>query len=406
MIALFALFLAPARADAPLYVQAQGLRLRATASPTSPAVAVVRVNTPVTLLAQEGDRVQVRLQGRPDDRAITGWIPADLLDEAPLSLGDALEAAAQAPDAEQTQRWLERAVAIDPSHPLLWVALADVATERGDLRVAAQARAQADGEAPVYLARCDGGRAELAARYTAKAGWEALTAGTWEGLADGALEPLRGTLALQTWYAAGPAGSQQLDGTPFARPFYAPIWNEDGGDAWAAGRDLNDEIPQDKLALGPCPEGADLLATAPLQALAAPWSTAQAPAALAGWTRDATDITARAAPVGAPELQATVPWTWWSCGDEAEIRPARPWALLREDGSVRTAVGADWNTAAGELAPVSVDDAGWYTLQVGDSAVTFAALHARWDLGDGLSLWTPGQISDHWMHVTLRSWGC
>jgi len=141
------------------YTQADVLRLRSSASTESSIVARVPINTRVSVLAEDGARLQIRSETQPD---VVGWIDAVYLDERPLTAPQALKASQQAEDTVARVVWIERALAISPTREVVEEAervATQLSTEDAETLRLHIATASAS-----WFAWCEDGRATLLGR--------------------------------------------------------------------------------------------------------------------------------------------------------------------------------------------------------------------------------------------------
>ncbi len=212
-----------------LYVQASLLALHATELPESRVDAWLRINTPVEVLAEDGDMVRVRLLDRPEEHQVTGWVQGSYLDTELLTVRETWDGVVQARrtrDPESEAMWLERTLAVDPSY--------------------SPARTEPLPE-EAWLAVCEGNaqgaRVELMGRISE------------EGFTPDV--PLKGRqqlvdLSAQHWVRVAPQKPEPIQGSPFVAPFGTEPWNESGWSAYEPG--TCEGICEDyaKVVLGPC----------------------------------------------------------------------------------------------------------------------------------------------------------
>lgn|GEM_PF-4930371 len=205
-------------------------------SPTDTDVAHwLRINTPVEVLSTTDTHARVSLVGRPEAHPVTGWVALEFLADQPLSAAQAAENRHGTSDVAEQRAWLERAVAIDSAD-----------REYRDLlrRHVAKMGEAVDTPQRTEVAACIEGRAMHVGHFT-KEGFTATP--FWDGSNQSLLD-----LSALHWVVASGERGRPIDGSPFAAPFTAPQWNEDGGTAYSGGTCEDICEPERTVVLGPC----------------------------------------------------------------------------------------------------------------------------------------------------------
>lgn len=320
---------AAAAAEPTAFVAGDVVNLRPRPQLTGEPVALLRLGTEVTVLAEDARAARVRVAGRPEEARLEGWIARDLLTAERPTLAAVEAALADAATAEEERRWSTRRAAL-----------------------------VGDPAADLWIGVCHRGRTELVARIDERTATRPAGA-PWDQGPDPSLLRLGRALSAATWFA-GPA---PIEGTPFATPFPRSDWNDVGTTPWSAG-DCGEICGDQLLVLGPCV--GEVVATRPVipvDPLEVPVRESRAPVVVASPADDgvselrATVTLTRAdgAPLFAmPEgLHALGETTWyalpapegttwlaripsaWSLNTEAETL-----VLLSPDGAVRVVTAA------------------------------------------------------------------
>lgn len=228
----------------PLYTHASVVHLRARADVASASRGLVRVNTPLVVLDEDGPWVQVQLVDRPPEHPVTGWMLAAYLEPAPLPAGEAWSAsvkATQAGDTDQALVWAERAVAVDPT-----------SRSNRDLLAAAGGTGL---DAPVHVAACRQGRAEVVGQVNAM------------GFTPVPLSPAPAPSPFSAvhWLRVRPGVVEPIQGSPFVRPFHTPQWNEEAANAYTPGTCEGICDGSRVVVLGPCDHEGEVFVSAPVE---------------------------------------------------------------------------------------------------------------------------------------------
>ncbi|MCO4745869.1 MAG: SH3 domain-containing protein [Proteobacteria bacterium] len=137
---------AEAKADASLrYVLASRLNLRE--EPGGTKVGRLKINSPVTILEEDGENVKIRVQNGKE-----GWVPMSFLVPEPIHIPGALEKAKAAATAKERLAWTQRASALDFRHRGALEALAAAYRESGDAETAARIDSQLEWPDNILLA--------------------------------------------------------------------------------------------------------------------------------------------------------------------------------------------------------------------------------------------------------------
>ena len=200
-----------------LYVQASLLALHVNEQPDSATSHWVRINTPVEVLDERGDMLQVRLLDRPEEHPVTGWVVGEYLDTEVVTLRVAHDNVFQhrAGDDELLEMWSSRRDALSNQ----W---------------------NREPEPVAHVGYCETDRVMYLGTLSEAEGFTPATSGT----------PLRG-LSTHHWMRVG---EEPVVGSPFVQPFRTGTWNEEGRSAFAPGScdGICDSEEEYKTVLGPC----------------------------------------------------------------------------------------------------------------------------------------------------------
>ncbi|MCB9763768.1 MAG: hypothetical protein H6739_28625 [Alphaproteobacteria bacterium] len=350
-----------------LFVHASLLALHP--GPDADAVSAwIRINTPVEVLEEDGERVRVRLLDRPPEHPVEGWVAGAFLDTEALTAADARLAREKSGDPDERQAWLERALAIDPTDPWHERLLKREIEQNGGTWVE---------PAGTELAMCAGGRVEYLGlltedRFEDRHVWD----GTRRQLLD---------LSARTWLRVEGDHLVPIQGSPFVTPFATETWNEEGANAYTPGTcDAICEVEK-KVILGPCETEGTLYVSRPVEPM---------PATPVG--DDVVVAPVMAAPVGAQSRQLghfveTMAW------DRVRI----VWGVEGTFGLNLTVGGVHY--ADSLQAPQH--EAVWFERPGGDRYVAVVPQYFE----DRLTGWVVVELGRATMRstpVTLAGWGC
>lgn len=225
-----------------LYVQATLLALHVNEQPDSGVTNWVRINTPVEVLAEQGDMLQVRLMDRPDEHPVTGWVVGEYLDTETVTIRmthDGHRQALAAGDEELAATWNDRMLAIDPTRAPSRVAYGTELPTQADIAVCEEDRVQ-------LLGALDADGFHPGVQYTGRRQLRELSAQHWLRVDETSLTP--------------------IEGSPFVAPFATGTWNEEGRSAYVSGtcEGICDEEGDYKVVLGPCEDPGALYVSAPI----------------------------------------------------------------------------------------------------------------------------------------------
>ena len=127
------------------YVMASRLNLRS--APGGAKSGRLSINTPLELLATEGDQVKVRVNNGKE-----GWVPASYLTAEPLTLDRALRETGEAQNPEERLSWAQRAAALDGRSKEALTSLAEAYRAAGKPALADKVAKQADWPDDLLLA--------------------------------------------------------------------------------------------------------------------------------------------------------------------------------------------------------------------------------------------------------------
>lgn len=201
----------PPPAPGSSFIQADLVRLREAPDESSPMVARLRLNTPVVVDEEQGDwaklspSVDFERCDAPDTPGcpVSGWALKSFIGPKKVARADL--------ESQRGVAALERLVALDGTEAGQWKSLRDAYLAAGQKDKAKWVEGLLSGKSPVFLAACDGGKAVVVGKVTAK-GLESV-----EDRSGAESQALVKELEGVGWYqAAGKA--RPLEGSPWPGP--------------------------------------------------------------------------------------------------------------------------------------------------------------------------------------------
>ena len=383
MLSLFLLALPALAAPDEGYIQADVIRLRSRPSASSRVVARLPINTRVSVVAESGERVKVRSAARPD---VVGWIDVGYLSEHPLAAEGALQASVEAETLRESVVWAERALAISPTPEV--IAHAERLATDLPAEEAEQLRQRVAAAGATWFAWCEGGRATLLGRLDGE---------SWTY----AVDTYPTDSEAQVWSRRVPPGldtiafSSGWSQTHFPNPRLVEM-NEIMDD--------EDSATGDVVDLGSCTEPG-LLASPSAQLEVIRKSSHGSLYSTEAVELDGVEYAQRV-DGGLVEGYRTKMKPFFSCGGDAEVRPAIEAAIFDSDGRPLRPFGQHRDSDLG-YAPFSISHPSWLRVHInGEPTTVFTSGE-----GHGLSsaawmVFIRPDGTTHAQQLITRTYGC